>query len=133
MLHVEVTRFEITERNCKLVRLMRCSLPTCWNKLLIGDVRVFWDVTPYNLVHGTNVSEDPTFSFFRVKWERIKMEAAGSSKALIAIYQTPLRHIPEGSNLRSLSHFKMLVCLMYFRAVSLCSVLHSQVSVTGAF
>jgi hypothetical protein len=57
---------------------------------------------------GTNVSEEPVASSFRVEELKmiaikfmssiLKMEAAASSKTLIHIYQITLHHIPDNHN-----------------------------------
>jgi hypothetical protein len=46
-------------------------------------IMVFWDIIPYSLVH----TKEPTASFFKMERDStLKMEATGSSKALVPIY-----------------------------------------------
>jgi hypothetical protein len=50
-----------------------------------------WDVTPYDIVHGTGMAEKRETS-------ALKMETTVARNVGIYIYQTARRHITEGHN-----------------------------------
>jgi hypothetical protein len=60
----------------------------------LPNYTLLWDVTLCSLEDGTNVSEEPALSIFKVVCHTLEMEGACSFETLLRIYQTTRRHMP---------------------------------------
>jgi hypothetical protein len=74
------------------------------------NIIVIWDVTPctlVNLVFPLPISIPSLFQCLTYS-SALKMEATGSSKTLVMIYQTIQHHIPDDNNLHRKDYFHHL-------------------------